>query len=110
MSVKETIPENMLINLSQRNDWIKYYISFNNVEWYQISASSHYKIGNSTIPPKVFTINRSNIILTNLTTGSINTKEPINTIRFKAILSRPDDDDSCTPILEEYDLNIAVED
>jgi hypothetical protein len=110
LSVKETIPENMLINLSQRNDWIKYYISFNNVEWYQISASSHYKIGNSTIPPKVFTINRSNIILTNLTTGSINTKEPINTIRFKAILSRPDDDDSCTPILEEYDLNIAVED
>jgi hypothetical protein len=107
LSVKEIIPQSMIKDIKTRNNWIKYYISINDVEWYEISPSSHYKIGDTDIAPKVYTINRIQNT-SNINSGSIVSKDEVKQIRLKAVISRGNNE-SDTPILEDYNLNISIE-
>ena len=107
LGVKEVIPQSIIGDIKSRNDWIKYYISTNDVEWHQISPVTHFKMGDSSIPPKAYTINRSTTLTANISSGTIVAKEDIKQIRFKAVFKRGDDS-SDTPILEEYNLHITT--
>lgn len=108
LAVKEIIPESMIKNIRTRNDWVRYYISINDVEWYEISPLSHYKIGDTEIAPKVYNINRLQNTMININTGSIASQEDVKQIRLKAVLLRGDNE-SDTPIIEDYNLTIITE-
>lgn len=109
----EVIPEEFLeLGLEHRNDWIKYYISINDIDWYRISPMHHNQVGELTIPPKIYEINSTDSIEernSQLYKGYINSKEDVYSIRLKIVFSRPTTITTLTPILEEYALKCILE-
>lgn len=100
--------------IDTKNDWIKYYISVDDATtWYRISPIHH----NDTMSedgvnrvPEVININ-SDISLEDRENplAYIDTPEPVYEVRFKAVLSRPEDIDDAenyTPVLSRYGLKI----
>lgn len=109
----EIIPEQFLeAGLEMRNDWIKYYISINDTDWYRISPMHHNQVGDLEISPKIYEINSRDSIEERINTinkGYILSTVPIDSVRLKIILTRPEGMDALTPIIEEYALKCVME-
>lgn len=109
----EIIPEQFLeAGLEMRNDWIKYYISINDTDWYRISPMHHNQVGDLEISPKIYEINSRDSIEERINTinkGYILSTVPIDFVRLKIILTRPEGMDALTPIIEEYALKCVME-
>jgi hypothetical protein len=111
----EKIPEAFLQDLKKANDWIQYFVSFDDINWYQISPMHHVPMSGTTFPPKIFEVNGANTDLElsfQLYKGYITMSEQPNTVRLKAILSRPTsvyNSPSFTPILEDYSLRVVFQ-
>ena len=111
LSANERIPQEMLELVEKRNEWIKYYISFDDVNWHQISPLHHESLGEDEIPPKVYLIN-TDINPTNHVHRETLSVEDNQIIRLKIVFTRPDDSQSApsfTPVLEDYSLNLHTE-
>lgn len=104
----EIIPDEYLAyGLEKRNDWLKYYISINDTDWYPIAPMHHNQVGDLKIPPKVYEINSLAPVeerITSLNKGYITSPIDVTSIRLKVVFSRPDELSGTTPILEEYGL------
>ena len=117
LTVDEYIPKVFYTtsgNEGTENSWIKYYISIDDgTSWRRISPSNH----TATVSedgiynvPEVININsdiasdeRENPL------AYIDTSEPVYRVRFKAVLTRPDnivDSESYSPLLSSYALKI----
>ena len=109
----EIIPEEFLeLGLEFRNEWIKYYISINDIDWFRISPMHHSQVGELTIPPKIYEINSTDSIEernNQLNKGYINSKEDVYSVRLKIVFTRPTTITTLTPILEEYALKCVLE-
>lgn len=111
----EKIPEAFLQDLHKANDWIQYFISFDDVNWYQISPMHQSPVSGTTFPPKIYEINSVNTGAEQsfqLYKGYISTNESSKSIRLKVVLQRPiqgDNAPSFTPILEDYSLRLVFE-
>lgn len=112
----EKIPEAFLQDLRKANDWIQYFISFDDVEWYQLSAMHQSPVSGTTFPPKIIELNSTNITTQEsfqLYKSYVTTTEDVKAIRLKIVLQRPDsgsDAASFTPILEDYSLRLVFKD
>lgn len=104
----EIIPdEYMAYGLEKRNDWIKYYISINDIDWYPISPMHHNQVGSLKIPPKIYEINSTASAdekISSINKGYLTSNTDIYSVRLKIVFTRPDDLPESTPILEEYGL------
>ena len=96
------------------NGWIKYYILVENgTSWHRISPTHHKATLSEdgiNYVPEILNINSdvSSVDRTN-PLAYIDMDEPVYSVRFKAVLSRPvniDNAESFTPILSEYALQI----
>lgn len=116
LSSNEKIPDQLLGLVEERNEWIKYYISLDDVNWYQISPLHHQRIGDTEIPPQIYLINsplKHENLEVDPNRGYININGSATSIRLKVVLSRPitiENAESFTPILEDYVLKLYLED
>lgn len=114
----EKIPSVYKEKVNESNDWIKYEISFNDVDWYRISPQHHQPV-NDSFPPKIFSINDNKSNIENafhLYKKNINLNEPPKQIRLKITMKRPEkssEDDipllNTTPFVEDFALKIQTE-
>lgn len=117
LHIEESIPSMFYLTEGMektRNDWIKYYISIDNgVSWNRISPTTHgmtlSKDGINYLP-EIININ-SDIEETERDNplAYIDSPEPVRSVRFKAVLSRPSnikDAEHYTPVLSQYALQI----
>ena len=112
LDVNEKIPPKILSLISQRNEWIKYYFTLNDIDWYPISPTYHRQVGEEKIPPKIYIVNTSITPTIETNRRYIYLDEDPKTIRFKAVLSRPTDMPNASaysPILEDYTIKIVTE-
>lgn len=115
VSVDEFIPKAFYLNApGSENNWIKYYISVDDgTSWNRISPTNHNMTPDENSIyniPQIININsdisveeRENPL------AYIDTSEPVYQIRFKAVLTRPEDiadSASFTPILSKYALKL----
>ena len=112
----EVIPDVFLQELKKANDWVRYYISIDDVHWHRISPMHHQAIaGRDDFPPKIYKVNSNEVLedkAKNPYRGYLYTDSSVTSIRVKIVLSRPADienADSYTPILEDYALRVLVE-
>lgn len=109
----EIIPEEFVsLGLTNRNSWIKYYISINDTDWHQISPMHHNQIGKLDIPPKIYEINSKDSPeekIKSINKGYINSPSKIYAVRLKITLSRPEGMENLTPIIEDYALKCIIE-
>ena len=110
----EKIPESYLEKIATTNDWIRYYVSFDDITWTEISPMHRQPVADKeSFPPKIISINGNEadvdkvfeLYRTNLTM-----KENPKQVRMKIILSRPKDDgvNTTTPIVEDYAIKILT--
>lgn len=107
----EKIPESYLSNLKLNNTWITYEISFDDINWHEISPMHHEPLSDE-FPPKILEINNNEIDLTSsfqIHKKIIKTNKKENQIRIKITLTRPKDAiyKNTTPIVEDYALRIV---
>ena len=107
----EKIPESYLSNLKLNNTWITYEISFDDINWHEISPMHHEPLSDK-FPPKILEINNNEIDLTSsfqIHKKIIKTNKKENQIRIKITLTRPKDAiyKNTTPIVEDYALRIV---
>jgi hypothetical protein len=109
----EIIPDEFVsLGLTNRNSWIKYYISINDTDWHQISPMHHNQIGNLEIPPKIYEINSKDSPeekIKSINKGYINSPSEVYAVRLKITLSRPEGMENLTPIIEDYALKCIIE-
>ena len=117
LEVDETIPKIFYTDSAHtgsENDWIKYYVSFNNgSSWNRISPTNHRTTVSEdgvNVVPEIININ-SNVPIAERENplSYVETTEAVYQVRFKAVLSRPTDIDSAdsyTPVLSSYALQI----
>lgn len=112
----EKIPHSYLDVVSTSNDWIQYYISFDDVNWHRISPMHHQPVSKEAFPPKILELNGNQTDLESsfqLYKEYIETEGQANGVRLKVVLARPTDiadSVSTTPILEDYALRVIFED
>lgn len=112
----EKIPQEFLDVISKGNEWIKYYISFDDVNWHRISPMHHHPLGKpEDFPPKIFeftyALTETDPSLS-IYKKQIKIDKPIYEVRFKAVLERPttsEQVEKLTPILEDYSLRVVLD-
>jgi hypothetical protein len=107
ISAAEDIPDEMALIDSKKNDWIKYYLSFDGGStWTEISPMER-DITNGGVP-KVIDVNSKLPIEARMSTKTyVDLPNPAKTIMLKAEFTRPQDNATVTPILENYTIRIA---
>jgi hypothetical protein len=111
----EKIPESFLQDLTKANEWIQYYISVDDVNWYEISPVHRSPVNGVKFAPKIYEFNSTNVDLEKsfqLYKGYLTTKAAPYSIRLKAVFKRPSsiyNSVSFTPILEDYSLRLIFE-
>lgn len=111
----EKIPAEFLNVVSTGNEWIKYYVSFDDVNWHRISPMHHRPLGKeSEFPAKIIELNLNEAGKTgvlDLHKKQIKVSEPVYSVRVKAILERPEGDQfkRLTPILDDYNLQVVLD-
>jgi hypothetical protein len=117
VDVDETIPKQFYSDSAHagtENDWIKYYVSFNNgSSWSRISPTNHRTtISDDGVNPVPEIINVNSTVSASERDNPlayVDTAAAVYQVRFKAVLSRPtdiDSSDSYTPVLSKYALQI----
>ncbi|MFS1019913.1 hypothetical protein ACFC9N_11440 [Enterococcus casseliflavus] len=107
----EKIPSEYMKIISESNDWIKYEVSFDDVNWHRISPM-HQEPVDDKFPPKIYELNANEVDLASsfqIHKKLLKTEEKPNSVRFRVSLSRPDgiDYETTTPILEDVALRIV---
>lgn len=119
----EKIPSDYLTEVSKGNEWIQYYVTFDDITWHRISPMHHQPLGRevgldvekSGFPPKIYEINPSNIELESavkIHKKYLNIEEGTSWVRLKVVMQRPTNNlklARTTPILEEYSLRVILE-
>ncbi len=110
ISADEKIPDMFLDEVALRNEWIKYYISFNDIDWQRISPLHHKKLGNYDTAPKICLVNTSINPTVETNRAIVYTSEPAHSVRLKVVFSRPEEDEMryYTPVLENYTISLIV--
>lgn len=114
----EKIPESYLNQISTANDWIKYYVSIDDVNWHRISPMHHQPVSKESFPPKIFEINGNQTDLAasfQLHKGYLESEKSVTSVRLKVVLERPLEKDLAgsvftTPVLEDYALRVVLKD
>lgn len=110
---KEIIPESYLDIVNKNNDWIRYEVTFDDVNWHRISPM-HQEPLSDNFPPKILELNTSLIDLSSAfqVHKKLIESEEVNNLRFRVSLQRPTGDkfNSTTPILEEIAFKVEMED
>lgn len=110
---KEIIPKSYLEIVKKNNDWIRYEVSFDDINWYRISPMHHEPLSDN-FPPKIIEINKSLVDLNNAFQihKEIIEGEDVKELRFRVSMQRPEGEvfESTTPILEELAFKIEMED
>lgn len=117
LQVNEVIPESFTTDLHKLNSWITYEVSLNGHDFYPISPMSHEPISgvvNSTdFPPKIYEVNPINTLefqQKDTYKGYITTSgtESASSIQMKITFNRPSEDNTLTPLLEDYNLKLYL--
>ena len=107
--VNEKIPEAYTERLATANDWVKYEVSFDDIDWYRISPM-HHEPTSGVFPPKILEVNGSetDLDLFDLHKMRVRTKGEVDGVRLRITLSRPEGEEhaASTPIVEDYALRI----
>lgn len=115
--VNEKIPELYKEKISESNDWIRYFVSFDDIDWYRVSPIHHQPI-NDTFSPKLITINgnEENGNDSFLYKQNILLKESPKQVRLKILMKRPEKTteqeiplNNTTPLVEDIALKIRTE-
>lgn len=110
--VNEQIPEDFLDDLNTRNEWIKYYVSIDDITWHRISPMHHRPFhSEEDFPPKLITINSPETDeKETLNVLNIDTEKDCYTVRFKAVFSRPEGEEfeMMTPVLQDYAIRCTT--
>lgn len=105
----EKIPASYTERLMLANEWVKYEISFDDIEWYRISPM-HHEPTNDDFPPKIIELDEKemDIDLFDLHRLRIKKREAVDGVRVRITLSRPEGEgfETTTPIIEDYALRI----
>lgn len=111
----EKIPMQYLEKIKDSNDWIQYYLTFDDITWHRMSPMHHQPV-NDEFPPKILAVNGNEADLEKafqLYRKNIAMKEQPKKVRIKIILRRPKDGDIAhkmtTPIVEDFALKILTE-
>lgn len=112
LSVSEMIPEEFWSNnISTKNDWIKYSLSFDNGKtWTAISPLEREPVNfaEENFPNKILSVNKNISVDARTPNKSYVLAEgEVKQIKLKAEFSRPEKLDSITPILYDYQLRIV---
>ena len=111
ISVNEYIPEAFWAsNLPTRNDWIRYYLSFDGGNtWTRVSPLEHQPIADVEFPPQVVILNSQQPEDMRVDRHAYATTDgPANTIMLRADISTsPGDDSVATPVLHDYTIESA---
>jgi hypothetical protein len=114
----EKIPQSYLTQISTSNDWIQYFVSFDDVNWIQMSPMHHQPV-TTTFPPKILQINGNKTDLESsfqLYKTYIDSDKPVTGVRLKVVMSRPSSTKDApnmeysTPILEDYAIRVILND
>lgn len=105
LTVDEYIPSALTKDKKNRNNFIKYYISFDGITWIRVSPSHHIPYDKEDIPPKIIVINEASAF--DMNTYNYKTNNKITDIYFKAVLST--NNKLYTPILKEYRIKVETE-
>lgn len=112
----EKVPSSYRQKVSESNDFIKYFISFNDVDWYRISPDHHQPV-NDEFPPKIISVNTNKTDLSEsiqLHKTNIVLKELPKQVRLKIVMKQPtsENEDSVykytTPFVEDFALKIQT--
>lgn len=112
----EKIPSSYKKTISESNDYVKYYVSFNDIDWYRISPNHHQPV-NDDFPPKILSININETDLNEsiqLHKSNIVLKELPKQVRLKIVMKQPSTDKTnstykyTTPFVENYALKIQT--
>lgn len=109
---KEIIPESYLDIVSKNNDWIKYEVTFDDVNWHRISPMHHEPLSDN-FPPKIIELNTSLVDLNSafqVHKKLIDSSE-VKNLRFRVSMQRPEGEgfEATTPILEEMAFKVEME-
>jgi|GEM_PF-2369967 len=136
--VNEKIPASYLNEIKTSNDWIQYYISYDdNEDWIRISPMHHQPV-NENFPPKIVefieveggattTEEKEQFLKSFLETVAdqnaafqlykqyVPVSRPVTSLRLKIVMQRPKDKDDptarmTTPIVEDYAIRVVFED
>lgn len=109
----EKTPESYIEKIATTNDWIRYYVSFDDITWTEVSPTHRQPVKDKEFPPKIVAVNGNqadidtvfDLYRTNLTMNA-NPKQ----VRVKIIMNRPKGDayKATTPIVEDYALKIVT--
>lgn len=114
--VNEKVPAAYKEVVSESNDWIQYYVSFDDVDWYRISPQ-HQQPVNDEFPAKILSINDNEADVEEafrLHKQNLLMKDMPTKVRLKIVMSRPkstsekEDLLNTTPFVEEYALKILT--
>jgi hypothetical protein len=108
----EKIPASYLDKISTSNDWIQYFVTFDNINWHRISPNHHQPVSDS-FPPKLISINHdiAQIDETILYKENVTMKTLPQEVRVKILLTHPEatnenEFNMTTPVVEDIALKI----
>jgi hypothetical protein len=112
LEVKETIPKEFYIyDLSKTNEWIKYYMSFDNgTTWHRIAPLSHNT--EHDFVPKIISVNSGiSKEQQNPDKTYVDYDHDVKNVMIKVELYRPKDSiGTATPVLHNYTIRVAPKD
>ncbi|UOE58053.1 hypothetical protein [Cytobacillus oceanisediminis] len=113
----EKVPASYKEVVSESNDWIQYYVSFDDIEWHRISPQHHQPV-NDSFPPKYISINDNEANIQSafsLYKKNITAKDTPKQVRLKIVMKRPEKTTEgefpllhTTPLVEEFALKILT--
>ncbi|MEK1828981.1 hypothetical protein AAAC51_07480 [Priestia megaterium] len=114
----EKIPSIYKEKVSESNDWIQYYVSFDDIDWYRISPQ-HQQPVNDAFPAKLLCINDNEADLSGafaLHKQNIKLDKTPTQVRIKITMKRPEKSTEdelpllhTTPFVEDFALKILTE-
>lgn len=104
--------------VSESNDWIQYFVSFDDIDWHRVSPQ-HQQPVNDKFPAKILSINDNESDIENafaLHKQNLQLKELPKQVRLKIVMKRPEkttEDEipllHTTPLVEDFALKILTE-
>ena len=107
----EKIPNSYMELIKENNSWIKYELSFDDTNWFEISPMHHEPVSN-IFPPKIIEVNGNEIDLASafqVHKQLVKTEEKATGVRIRITLKRPigENFNQTTPILEDFALRVV---
>lgn len=107
----EKIPNSYMELIKENNSWIKYELSFDDTNWFEISPMHHEPVSD-VFPPKIIEVNGNEIDLASafqVHKQLVKTEEKATGVRIRITLKRPigENFNQTTPILEDFALRVV---